>query len=133
MVQKVQQQFKDRCDVNKIIKKYSRTGVLALNSGVAKFGDFTNIGDFHAVQNRIVEATQAFMALPAHVRSLFKNDVGECLSYVAEASVDWKSKKAQEARELGLLPALTKDQLEILESEKAAPVKPDAEPPTGGV
>ena len=95
------QSAKDECDVNKIMERYEKTGLLVDPlSGVTRqpqFGDFSNIGDYHAICSRIASLQSQFMLLPAGVRSRFDNDAGALLDFLADP------KNAKEAVDLGLL------------------------------
>lgn len=81
---KTQQQYKASCDINNILKKYHRDGVISpdlLNKRHAVFGDVSNFGDFQESQNKILEAREAFMTLPAKLRARFDNDPAKCLDF----------------------------------------------------
>lgn len=96
-----QQHFADECDINNIIERYVNTGVLGdpLNPGSVspQFGDFSTSYDFHAAQTLIVQAEQAFDALPAAIRNRFHNDPGELLAFLEDES------NREEAINLGIV------------------------------
>lgn len=74
-VQRTQQHFKDQCDVNKIMARYNRTGIMShVNRAQAKYGDFTMLGDFVENADKVVRAQQAFDQLPSELRKEFDND-----------------------------------------------------------
>ena len=80
-----QQQFKDECDINKIMDRYLRTGVLSdplQNRGTPKYGDYADIGDYMDHMNKVVEANEMFEALPASIRKRFNNNPGELIDFV---------------------------------------------------
>ena len=63
-----QQHFKDECDVNNIIDRYTRTGVIPdyltqVSEGV--YGDFSDVGDYMSMQQAIINAKDSFAALPS--------------------------------------------------------------------
>ena len=65
------QEFKDTCDVNKIIDKYRKRGVVdhfAKHS--LRYGDFTG-PDFQESQNLVADAWTIFEELPGHIRQQF--------------------------------------------------------------
>lgn len=108
-VSRTQQQYAKESDVNTIIAKYRKNGVLPnVNSRVAMFGDFADLTDFQEIQNRLLAANEKFMTLPALVRDKFNNDVGELLKFVADKNNE------EEAVKLGLLP------VSIIETKDAA-------------
>lgn len=70
------QEFKDECDVNMLMKRYQKTGVLPM-FGVDRQPQYlrlADVPDFHSAMNLLVEAEGAFMRLPAVVRKEFDND-----------------------------------------------------------
>lgn len=93
-----QQQFKDECDINNIMAKYQKTGEFtgAIRKG-GQYGDFSQITDFHDMQNTLIYAQEAFMLLPANVRTRFRNDPGELLNFLQDEN------NYDEALDLGLL------------------------------
>lgn len=122
------QEFKDECDVNQVLARFVKTGVL---DHVAKhgprYGDFIGLPNLHESQNMIRAANQMFMELPAAVRKRFSNDAQEFIDFMAEEA------NADEARELGLLPALkTTQAAEPPEAPEGAPGGPQGAPDAGG-
>lgn len=94
-----QQHFKDECDVNLIIERYARTGVLEHTSDVEPFfGDVsevpTNLADSY---DRLARAEAAFMALPAEIRKSLDNNPANLESWLSEPENRFK------AEEFGLL------------------------------
>lgn len=122
---KTHQSFSKDADINYIMSRYAKTGVLVDPLRVdlgrqPRFGDFSDIGDFTSVVNRITAAQNDFMTLPAATRAKFKNDVALCLEFVADP------KNLVEAVGLGLLPK------ELLPKPPQPGEVPPAVPPTGG-
>lgn len=82
---KTQQQFKDQCDVNNIIRKYNQTNEithLARTRGV--YADISTIGDYADSLTKVMSAQEAFLTLPATVRRDFSNDPGQLLSFMKD-------------------------------------------------
>jgi len=76
-------EFADECDINKIMARYRRTGVLPIDvrkEAAARFGDFSQLPSFMEMQEKILAANDLFMALPASVRKQFGNDPHEFLA-----------------------------------------------------
>lgn len=96
-VGRTKQSFKDECDINVIMRRYEKSGVLPQGVGVGSYADFSDVGTFHDAQNVLVKAQAQFDALPARVRNRFRNDPGEFLRFVSDKS------NLDEARKLGLL------------------------------
>ena len=110
------QEFKDECDINRIMSRALRTGVLPVGVSVGRYGDFADVGDFHAAQQVIIESQRQFEAMPSKLRSRFENDAGKFLAWIQTASVD-------EASEFGLLSE------EAIARRAASAVKDVAKPP----
>lgn len=79
------QSFKDDCDIDKILKRYARTGVLEhVNTYKFDYADFLNVQDYHSSFNQVLNAQSMFMSLPAQIRSRFSNDPGLFLAFVQD-------------------------------------------------
>jgi len=78
------QSAKDECDINRIMLKWQKTGVLThAQNYEGQYGDFTHVtGDYQQHMNVVIEANEMFMTLPATVRKQFDNDPGEFLKFV---------------------------------------------------
>lgn len=92
------QSFKDECDINNIVKKYKRTGIVThVTSKVSRYDDLSDVPTFHEAMNIVASATQEFEQLPAALRKRFANDPAQFLDFVHDP------KNVPEMRELGLL------------------------------
>jgi phage internal scaffolding protein len=98
-----QQQFKDDADINSIMERYQKTGLLTdpMNPGTRQpmFGDFEDM-DFHEAQTFLANAFQDFEALPARIRDRFENDPGKLLDFLRDDN------NRDEAIKLGLIEKL---------------------------
>lgn len=94
-----QQHFKDECDINQIMARYQRTGILTENPGSLRplFGDFSNVSDFQSAQNAILDVHDSFMTLPSNIRARFNNDPGYLLEFLS------KEENRDEAISIGLV------------------------------
>lgn len=93
---RTKQEFKDECDVNNIIRRYTRDGFLAhVAQGVPRFLDVSEVGDFRQAIDQVRAATAFFEGLPAKVRAKFKNDPTKFIDEAGQMTRD-------ELRELGL-------------------------------
>lgn len=106
-----QQQFKDECDINHIIKKHG--GDLRMvpphvfvRSGKGVYGDFSDAKDFQNSMDALLAAEDAFMTLDARVRARFENDPQKLFAFLNDR------KNMDEAIQLGLIekPAATPPQ-----------------------
>lgn len=123
------QEEADACDINKIMSRYEKTGLMAhVNEHEGQYGDFTAVTDFHTAMSIVTEAQSMFMSLPASVRGRFGNDPGAFLDYANDPA------NADGMRELGLLPPerppVAAEVPEGTEGTQAAPGA-DSEPSTG--
>lgn len=76
------QSFKDECDINGIMSKYERTGIVThRNRFDGSYGDFIGFDDYHKSMNSILEAQEAFASLPATIRKRFSHDASEFLAF----------------------------------------------------
>lgn len=106
-----QQHFLPDCNINMIMEKYRRTGVLPVNQTRALFGDFSDGFDFLTAQRQIAQAKEAFADLPAKLRKRFDNDPAQLIAFMEDPE------NRAEAEALGLV-------------EKAKPPEPAPAAPT---
>lgn len=93
---RTKQSMRDDSDINLIMSKYKKTGVINfVNSQQATYDDMENI-DFHQAMTIIADANAMFAEMPAHLRKEFKNDPGVFLEFVHNPD------NAQKMYELGL-------------------------------
>lgn len=74
-------EFKQDCDINLIMARYHRTGILpdTARAAAARYGDFSGVPGYHDMMNRTLAAQELFEALPATARKAFGNDPGRFL------------------------------------------------------
>ncbi len=111
-----QQHFKEECDINTILQKFSITGILPDAPLSPRYGDFSGIGDYHTALNRVMAAKDEFMALPANIRARFDNDPSKLIEFLEDSS------NRPEAEELGLVEKGAAEAVEatLVTPEKAA-------------
>lgn len=85
------------CDINNIISRYKKTGVLPPASRQGLFMDVSQVGDYREAVTRVNMAQTAFMQLPAKVRSKFDNDPALFLDFCSDPG------NREEMVELGLI------------------------------
>lgn len=96
---RTKQQFKNECDINKIMHKARRNGIMPkLNTRQPKYGDFTSIGEYRDVMDRLNQADESFASLPAETRNFFANDPALLIDFINNPANEDK------AIELGCLP-----------------------------
>jgi len=81
----VQQHESAACDINNIMARYIRDGVIEhVKEYGGQYGDFTEVPDYGTCLRMVSEAEECFAALPAKVRSRFENDPAQFLDFVSD-------------------------------------------------
>ncbi|QXP07881.1 MAG: internal scaffolding protein [Arizlama microvirus] len=79
---RTKQAHKDECDINLIVPRYSKTGLVThLNRASPSFADVTSFGDYAESLQTVVMAQDSFMQLPATLRARFGNDPAQFVSF----------------------------------------------------
>lgn len=116
-------EFADECDINKIMERYRKTGVLpeSAQQAAARYGDFSQRPGLNEIMQRMDAAVQLFEALPAKVRKQFSNDPAEFIEAAGTPE------GLQVMKELGLgkdtLPPLQPAPLEPVQGSQPEPDK----------
>lgn len=107
-----QQHFKDECDINLIIKRFTKNdlALMAMMSDM-QYGDYSTPVDFHEAMNIVIRAQEQFEALPSSVRDKFDNDPAKMLDFVS------KKENIEESVKLGLL---NREALQIIQASGAS-------------
>ncbi|AXH74939.1 MAG: internal scaffolding protein [Microviridae sp.] len=117
------QEFAEDCDINVIMARYENTGVISHTSPRAPmYIDLTDVPDFRAAMDMMIDAEKAFMSLPAKVRKEFDNDARSFVDFAQDPE------NLDQMRSWGLAPPAPQEPpKEALGS--AAPIPPAQEPP----
>lgn len=94
------QEFIEQCDINNIIKSFSKTGQITHISAKARQGAYMDLPDptdFQEALHIVADAQNSFATLPSKVRERFDNDPGKFLNFITDP------RNEAEARDLGLL------------------------------
>lgn len=111
---RTKQSFKAECDINQIMARYQKTGVIDFTQKhEPQYGDCTGL-EFQRAMQVVIDARAMFEDLPSSVRSRFANDPARLLDFVHEPA------NREEAIKLGLVTPM-----------RAEPVTPP-EPPQPG-
>lgn len=94
---RTKQSDRDSVNINSIVAKYNKTGILPGMKNLPEYGDFTASTTLHESMNIVKEAEAAFASLPAEVRAAVGNDPGALLDLVADPA------QRDKAIELGLI------------------------------
>lgn len=79
---KTQQHLAEEADINTIVNRFLKTGIMPPVRTPPSYADFEDVTDFQGAMNAINLAKESFMALPAAVRATFQNDPGKFVDYV---------------------------------------------------
>lgn len=113
-----EQHHKKECDVNEILKKYDKTGVIThISKFEAKFGDLSGL-DFKTAMDLVTSAKASFDQLPSAVRKRFANSPELLLEFMEHPE------NRDEAIKLGLISPSSKPEKDGLgEHVKDEPAK----------
>lgn len=120
---RAQQQFKAECDINNIMARYLKTGILPQSTAEPVYLD-TTAYDFLEAQNLVARARGEFSLLSAEERDSYGNSV--------ELWLDAKAQEAQEAAEAAAKGGDSTPPASVAPAPSStnveAPAKPDTPP-----
>lgn len=95
---RTKQSMKDECDVNLIVSRFQRDGVLThmRKHGSPQYLDVSEVQDYRTAIETVRAGEEFFMTLPAKVRERFSNDPAE---FVDAVSTEEGRKAFEELRE----------------------------------
>ena len=94
-----EQSHTKHCDINNIIKRFKRDGVIEhVNEREAQYTDTSSCPDYHGALEIVRQTEQMFASMPAVLRDKFENDAGVYLEWINDPE------NRAEAEELKLLP-----------------------------
>lgn len=94
---RTKQEFKDECDLNVLMRKYEKTGVLPTGRMSApRYVDAFDLPSYQESLQIMADAERAFMSLPARVRGEFDNDPEKFVAFAQD------EKNVDKLREWGL-------------------------------
>ncbi len=68
-----------------MMSAYQRSGDLVpISESLAMYGDFSEIGDFRQAMDRVNAGKEAFMRMPAKVRSMVDNDPHKFIEWITD-------------------------------------------------
>lgn len=106
---------RDDADINKIIARFNKSGVLPPTmKGEPFYGDASDFDDLQGALLKVKAADELFMQYPAELRERFDNDPVKMLDFLADEG------NRKEAEELGLV---------VPRPKPAEPPVPPVEPP----
>lgn len=102
---RAQQHHKDECDINEILRRFGKTGVMPVNPSEALYPDFSNAVDYHTALNQIIASESEFDLLPSNIRKHFDNDPAKLVYFMQD------KKNYDEAVSLGLIAPKTEQKI----------------------
>ncbi len=86
-VDRAKQSMRDECDVNMIMAKFTKTGLIShLADGIPLFADVSEMGSYREAIENVRGVERYFAGLPAEVRSRFDNDTVQFMEYLETGS-----------------------------------------------
>lgn len=97
----------EACDVNSIMARYTRTGLLPVTRMQGVYADVSALSgvDFGSAMAVVQKVEERFMDLPVHVREYFRNSPQAFFEFVHDP------KNRDKAIELGLCKEVKKDEV----------------------
>lgn len=95
---RTKQNFAKEADINNIMAKYLKKGVVPIVAGSPMSVDVSELGDFQSVQNYLLAVEKQFQQVPSDVRKLCDNDPGKFIDWINNPE------NKAEAIKKGLLP-----------------------------
>lgn len=97
---RTKQSHVEECDINVIMGKAHKTGVISfVSKREPEYMDVEQI-DYQEAVNRVMAAEEMFLDMPAKLRRRFNNNPGEFLTFIQNPE------NIEEARDLGLVERL---------------------------
>lgn len=92
------QSFRDEVDINKIVAKFERTGMIThLQKSTPFYGDVSALVGYQDALNVVNEAELLFSSMSAEVRERFANDPAKMIEFLSD------ERNVDEAVKLGLV------------------------------
>lgn len=119
------QSFKDECNINKIMEKFQRSGIINHYAAHAPtYGDASPVDYLEALQV-IATASEMFDELPSSVRKRFNNNPADFLEFAENPE------NIEQMRKYGLAPPpLSDNKPDTTHKKPASAAKAPTEPPT---
>lgn len=77
------QSFKKECDINNILSKYRKTGIVEhVNRFKGDYADIADVGSYMDALNVVRDASDSFQELPSEIRKEFDNSPSKFLDFV---------------------------------------------------
>lgn len=127
------QSEKAYADINTIMRKYLKTGVLPPATREGFFADVSMVEDYREAIARVERADELFLHLDPKVRENFSNDPAEFLDFVTARNEDGSLANLSKMEELGLISPEVKMPPAVPVSPPIDPNSPVVPPPPAAV
>lgn len=117
VITRTKQSFKEECDINNIVRRSEKTGILPQATRQAIYGEFDDAGTYYDAMLVVVRAREQFENLPARVRARFANSPENFLEFVENPA------NAEELIKLGLATERPKGENKGGEGTNGVPAK----------
>lgn len=115
------QEFAEECDINHIMARYEKTGVMPVGTRMFEFGEAISEYSYQESMNAVIASREYFASLPARIRDRFGNDPGKLFAFLDDED------NRDEAIELGLVKEPDPEPAPVkVEVTNSSPPKPDA-------
>lgn len=119
---RTQQQFRDQVNVNSIMAKYKKTGLIDhVRDNPGTYSDMTQIGSYQDALQKVINAQQTFETLPSNLRQKFGHDPQQLITFLSD------DKNYDEAVQLGLVIQKEQPQTPAAPSKKTKTPEPPQE------
>lgn len=82
---RAKQSFKDECDINNIMRKYEKTGLIShMNRHSGTYQNVPEEPDYQSALETVIKAQEMFAELPAVTRRHFENNPAKFLEFVGD-------------------------------------------------
>ncbi len=79
------QSFKDECDINNIVKKYVKTGMVThVSQNRGRFADVSEVGSYQDAIAMVRDTHKFFLGLTPEVRAEFDHDPAVFLDFISD-------------------------------------------------
>lgn len=117
--------MQDECDINTILRKYEKTGLLThVSKYKGSYEDLPEEFDYQMAQEVMIQAEEAFGSLTGKIRSKFENDPRKFLEFVQNPDNE------KEMREMGLMDVKPQMDPEPVPTVEPGEGTPEGSPPT---
>ncbi len=127
----VKQSFREQCDINHILKAFTRTGVLTHLNPHSPTYAYAGSASYQDGMQIVANANSMFEQLPAKIRKEFDNDPANFLAYVEDPENETELQKMglfSDSLKSDITPLPKKSEATIPEGDAKKPVpSPDVE------